>query len=211
MYRCEAVSVAGFVQQLAVAYIQNGYWFYVTSQIPEGKDPYDIDKKIIKKYGADRSQWERSRRKRAGKANVQYLRFQRFFLIVATSGEHLFFEEEPFKDVRREPIKFAGYAIGFREGSDGRWHVSVRIQRDEYLRLKAWMLELACWRSVEVLSEEFHRLFFEPYAPVRRQLLNILRSVNNARGAAGLEKLPFSCLRFRRKPVKPFEHKREAA
>jgi hypothetical protein len=33
-YRCEATSVEGFLQQLAVAYITTGYWFYVTGEIP---------------------------------------------------------------------------------------------------------------------------------------------------------------------------------
>ena len=38
MYRFEATSVEGFIQQLAVAYITNGYWFYVAGTIPENKD-----------------------------------------------------------------------------------------------------------------------------------------------------------------------------
>ena len=46
-YRCVAISVAGFVQQLAVSYIANGYWFYVTGRIPEHKDPAVIDVKLI--------------------------------------------------------------------------------------------------------------------------------------------------------------------
>ena len=32
-YRCEATSVAGFVQQLAVAYVGRGYLFYVKGEI----------------------------------------------------------------------------------------------------------------------------------------------------------------------------------
>src|SRR5262249_4567587 len=36
-YHWEAVSVAGFIQQLAVSYVGSGYWFYVTGRIPEGK------------------------------------------------------------------------------------------------------------------------------------------------------------------------------
>jgi hypothetical protein len=33
-YRCEATSVAGFIQQLAVAYVGRGYFFYVAGVIP---------------------------------------------------------------------------------------------------------------------------------------------------------------------------------
>ena len=46
-YRYEATSVAGFVQQLAIAYINHGYWFYVTRTIPERKDLAKTDRKII--------------------------------------------------------------------------------------------------------------------------------------------------------------------
>ena len=52
-YRCEATSVAGFVQQLAVAYVGRGYFFYVTGELPERKDPRAVDRRIIEKYAAD--------------------------------------------------------------------------------------------------------------------------------------------------------------
>ena len=50
-YRCEATSVAGFVQQLAVAYVGRGYFFYIVGEIPERKDPHAVDEKLIAKYG----------------------------------------------------------------------------------------------------------------------------------------------------------------
>lgn len=31
----EAISIEGFVQQLAVKLVANGYWFYVTGVVPE--------------------------------------------------------------------------------------------------------------------------------------------------------------------------------
>jgi glycosyltransferase involved in cell wall biosynthesis len=50
-YRCEATSVEGFVQQVAVQYLRHGYWFYVSGRIPAGKDPRGVDQKLIDKYG----------------------------------------------------------------------------------------------------------------------------------------------------------------
>lgn len=105
----------------------------------------------------------------------------------------------------RKPIRFAGYSIGYKRGVDRRWHVSVRIAPDEYLRLKSYLVGLAAHRSVENLIVEFQRIPFEPYAPIRRQLLNILRAVNRARKEAGFEPVPFSALRLRRRIVKPFK------
>ena len=50
-YRAVATSVEGFVQQIACCYLRHGYWFYVTGQIPAGKDPLLVDAKLIAKYG----------------------------------------------------------------------------------------------------------------------------------------------------------------
>lgn len=46
---------------------------------------------------------------------------------------------------------------------------------------------------------------YEPYAPVRQQLLNIVRLVNDARRKAGLYLLDYDVLRYRRRIVKPFD------
>lgn len=205
MVRCEAVSVEGFVQQLAVGYVQHGHLFYVTGEVPEPKDPRAVDGKLIERYSLNVSKWTRARAKAIGRASVQYIRHGRFFVLIATKGEHEFYEHESeIRDVRRYPIRYAGYSISYRRGVDRKWHVSVRIAGDEYLRLKAYLVGLAAHRSVEKLAGEFQRLPFEPYAPVRRQLLNILRAVNRARHAAGFEAVPVSAVRLRRRIVRPF-------
>lgn len=205
MYRCEAVSVEGFVQQLAVAYVQHGHWFYVTGDVPAHKDPRAIDAKLIERYGLNVSKWARARAKAVGRASVRYIRYGRYFVLIATNGRHEFFERERgIHDVRRNPIRYAGYSIAFRRGVDRRWHVSVRIDPQEYLRLKAHLVALAAHRSTEKLAVEFGQIRFEPYASVRRQLLNILRAVNRVRKEAAFEPLPVSVLRLRRRIVKPF-------
>jgi hypothetical protein len=202
MYRYEATSLPGFIQQLAVSYVGHGYFFYVTGSIPKKKAPEAIDRKLIDRYGVAISKWARSRRKRAQEANVQYLRFDRFFVLLATHGSHPFFTEESgaIRDVRRVPIKVGGYAVSYRGG-----HPHVRIGQDEYARLKSYLLDLSVRRSSETLAREFLRLPFEPYAPVRRQLLNLHRAVNRARKTAGYELLPMTCLRLRRRVYRPFE------
>lgn len=201
-YRVEATTVEGFVQQLAVAYVQRGYFFYVTGTIPARKNPAAVDAKLLVKYGVDLSRWARVRRKRAGLANHHYIRLARFFVLLATAGEGTFFAEEAaaIRDARRVPIKFGGYAIGYSGG-----HVRVRIEQRLYRDLKAYFLDLATRRSAEQLVGEFRRYMdFEPYAPVRSQCLCVLRGVNRARAAAGLEPVP-GRFRTRRRIVKPFE------
>jgi len=202
-YRYEATTIEGFVQQVAVQYVARGYWFYVSGIVPESKDPRAVAEKLIGKYGFGVSKFVRARRKLGGHANLQLILFGRIFLLLATHGEHLFFEEEKAKirDCREAPIKFASYSIGFRGG-----HVQVRIERETEQELKAYFKERALW-SAETLARLFSQLPFEPYAPVRRQLLVMLNQVNKLRRMAGLERLETSCLRLSRKPCRPFEQK----
>jgi hypothetical protein len=203
-YRCEATSVVGFVQQLAVAYVGHGYFFYVRGEIPERKDPREVDARIIEKYGIAIGKTARARRKAAGFANLQYLRFKHRFVLVSTHGTHRFFEEERkfIRDLREMPIKFAGYSISYRSG-----HPHIRIEQRRYLELKAYLAGLASHRSKDSLEGEFRRLPFEPYAPVRGQLHTVLREVNRRREFAGYEQVSSSAVRVRRHVVSPFEHR----
>lgn len=219
-YRCEAKSVAGFVQQLACCYLPHGYWFYVTGWVPEHKTPDAVDQKLIEKYRIGISRQSRARRKRVGLANIHYLRFSRYFVLLATHGLHPFFEHEAkaIRDIRRIPIKFGGYSIAYKRGGhkrkafrgeqpmqDDKWHARVQIGRETYTELAAYFLEMARRRRADELARELYSLPFEPYAPVRQQLLNILRLMNRARKAAHLEPLDPQVLRYRRRIVKPFD------
>ncbi len=138
---------------------------------------------------------------------MQYLRFERFFVLLATHGQHPFFAAEggQIHDIRRRPLRFMGYAIGCRKGREGRWHASVRIERGMCAGLKAHFVDIAAKRTVQELCRELRAIPFEPYAPVRDQLRGILRAINRQRKIAGLEPVPQEALRRRRAPVKPFE------
>lgn len=195
-----AASLAGLVQQVAVSYIKNGYWFYVAGAIPEGKAAASIDEKFIRLYELSISKYVRCRRRRLGHAAVQYIRLGRFFLVLATHGEHLFFarERKVIRDVRRCPIRVGGYSIGLRNGRS-----SVRIERAEYRVLKDAFLRRAL-NSKERLQSAFGSLPYEPYGPVRSQILTVLRAVNRRRTIAGLPPLDRGCVRLSRRIVRPF-------
>lgn len=212
-YRAVATSVEGFVQQIACCYLRHGYWFYVTGQIPARKDPLVVDAKLIAKYGVAVSESTRARRKKAGQANLQYLRFERFFVVLATKGMHRFYEEESaqIRDIRRVPLKFAGYSISYRRGgrtrdgrSDPSWHAHVKIDRQQQLELRAHLGELAKRRMPDSIASTIYNLPLEPYAPIRRQLLLLLRSLNRQRRDLGYAPLPMEVLPLRRRVVKPF-------
>ena len=217
-YRYEAASPEAVVQLIAASYLRHGYFWYVTGTIPERKDPREVDRKLIEKYDIDLSDWERSRRKKRGIAGVHYLRHDRWFILIATEGHHALKapasaggEKEQLRDCRRVPIRFMGYSISYRragvtpKGAAGpKWHAHVRIDARTYLGLKAHFLDQACHRSPENLAHEFARIPFARYAPIRRQLLTLLRQVNDARDRMGYERLPHTVLRLRREPVKVY-------
>lgn len=139
---------------------------------------------------------------------MQFLRHGRFYVIIATDGVHPFFaaEAKRLRDIRRTPILFMGYSIGCRrERGGGVYHASVRINRDTMRELKRKLVGNATKADLGDLYRAFQTLPFEPYAPVRIQLLVLLKAVNRARAVAGLEQLPKSALRLRRSPVRPFD------
>jgi len=212
-YRCVATSLEGFVQQLACNYLPHGYWYYVVGRIPARKDPPAIDAKMLDKYVLARSYAGRNRRKRRGLANVHYLRLDRIFILLATAGQHEFFVEEAcsLRDFRRVPLQNGGYSISVKRDGPSqrtkgltRWRSHVRIAPEAYKELRSHLLELAVHRSEHKLSVEFASIPYARYAPVRRQLLNILREVNRRRRRAGFGKLPASVLRLRRSQVNVF-------
>lgn len=121
------------------------------------------------------------------------------------------------KDVRKPPIHFAGYSLTVRRGeflkkelgtsaaeADGKNRVRVQIAREQLRMLKPYLLELSTKRSSEWLAKGLWNLPFEPYAPVRKQLLALLRMINSRRQAASQSKVPASVLRMKRAIVKPF-------
>ena len=179
-YRCVAASPEGLVQLVAASYLRHGYRFYVTGRIKPSKDPREVDAKLIAKYAIDSTQRERARRKELGLANMHYVRFRSWFILLATEGHHPFKQNEKkeIRDCRRVPIKFEGYSISQRRcgitpkgGGDPKWRSCVRIDKPTYKELKAFMVSRATHRSVENLSADFARIPYARYAPIRRQLL----------------------------------------
>jgi len=117
--------------------------------------------------------------------------------------------------VRRVPIHVGGYSLSVKRGHflkkgegesatpDGRMRVRVQIGRERYRELQSYFLMLACHRSAENLGRELWQVPFEPYAPIRRHLLNVIRLINAKRGAAGYATISPGMMRYRREIVRP--------
>lgn len=202
-YPCVATSIEGFIQQVAVGYLRNHYRYYVMGFLRGDRDPEPIDRKLVETYRIDVDKWERHRRKRLGRANVQYIRHGRTFLLLATgpAGTHPFFEREvTIRDAREVPIRYGGYEISYRDGRA--W---VRIERQTYRRLFAYFADIAVKRRASELARELRALPFEPYRPVRYQLFRILDEVNRLRRQAGNRaQVPQTAIRKKRRICRPF-------
>lgn len=219
-YKYEVTSLTGYLQRVATHLLTKGYYFFVQGIVPEGKDPAVLDAKFLTKYDVVRTEGARRWRKQQGLGNVQYVRFERYWILLATHGDHPIREGEGdnLKDARRAPIRIGDYALYVKRGNylkkvandeaakpDGKWRVRVLIAREPYRELCAYFLSIACHRRAEALAEELFSLPYEPYAPVRKQLLKLLRLVNAKRQAAGYGKIPPCCLRLKREIVRSFE------
>ena len=263
-YLCEATTIEGLIQQVALSYLRHGYWWYVTGTVPERKHPAIADYNILSKYNI-RKDWRFiAENKQRGLANVQYIRHGRFYIIMATKGWHEFKDREAnrIRDARTSPIliprdlayrtadgtgkgrSFDGYAVSYRRGGylrktpedkvayrqaiehwkkqtalgkqlprppkgnrDPKWHSCVEIERQSLRRLRAYFLEIATHRNRDNLEYELTRTGFVPYQPVKRQLVRIIKEVNEARRVAGCsEQIPYRVvLGLKRPQISPFD------
>ena len=217
--RSVASSLDGFIHYLVTGLICRGYRHYVTGVIPDGKDATKVDAKLLSRYGADVSTATRWRRKKNGYANIKYLRYDRFFVLIATTGVSDFFKtESDIKDIHVHPIRVGGYSISFRKdsmakrgGLPDRRRVHVRIEDNHFMELLAEFEHYATRMSAQRLMAKFYNLPYRGYAPVRTQLCQLLRAVNKRRKKARKSKLPKECLFLHRKPVKVFELEQNVA
>lgn len=221
-YKYEVTSLTGFLQRVATHLLPKGYYFYVQGIVPAGKDPTALDAKLLTKYDVVKSEGARRWRKQQGLGNVQYVRFERSWILLATHGDHPIRagEGSNLKDVRRAPLRIGDYTVTVKRGdflkkfsaedkptADGHWRVRVLIAREAYRELCAYFVSIACHRRADALFAELLAIPFEPYAPVRKQLLKLWRLVNAKRESAGYAKVPVNSLRMKRRIVKAFEER----
>lgn len=204
-YRFEATSIEGLIQQVAVSYIRHGYLYWVSGTVPPGKDPTLTDEKLFMKYNVRISRWAREEKRAKGEAVQHYVRHGRFFVLLSTPGWGRFFEEERPRCFKKHALRYGVYQVSYRLGHDRKWHAHVSIEDSEYERLKAYALHLAVHRTSSALEAFFFTLPYASYAPVRRQLFNLLRAVNRMRKIAGFEVVSKSSIRLKREIVRPFE------
>lgn len=172
------------VQQIAVGYVARGYVYWVRGRIPQSKlgapeTPCESDWKMIAKYGCDGSRNMRYKGKKNGRASVAYLRWNDVFVLLATEGEHAFFEAEgsAVRDIRVTPLALGNYVITYKNGSalvdlkDSLWKKISRV---------LWELSLIEKAALEKkLSREMKK--WPAYKPIQNRWERLLESINARR------------------------------
>ena len=157
---------AELIRRLTRYYLTEGYWYFVKGRIPDRKPLDQVDIKLSQKYQTALSKWQRHRRKAKGLANVQYLRYDRDFVLIATEGEHpLFFSDRSVKDARKHPIEIWYYWIRVR--SSRRYEVIVAPWA--YHVVKDKVLRLAKEGNVDAITDQLQSLRWINYPGVNRQ------------------------------------------
>jgi len=199
-YQYVATTLPGFVQQVAVHYIRWGYYYYTTGVVQHPKTPEAFDKKMLDQYGIYCSKDTRYRQKLRGEARVQYLRYKRLWILMATEGRHPVHlaEAKSFKKCDKYPIYVFGYSISYKAG-----HPHVRIRDYDFAHEREYLLKCAPAKK-EWLEAKFRSLKWQNYGPVVIQIRRLINLVNDERKRRGLEPIDKTCRVFKRRSVKVF-------
>ena len=207
-YRCEAKSVDGFLAQVG-RLVGSGHYFYFAATLRADKDPQNLDRKLIDRWDLDKPAWKREARRRGAAPNIHYLRYKRFYVLLATHGKgeggipHPFFVEyqRTLGDIRKNALRFCGYSIRYPVSRQtGSRRLFVRLDKRTYGRIRSQLMIAAIgqrYRDPDAFESVVRDLPFQWYRPVRDQLRVILKDVNRVRRRAGFEPVRLACIPMR--------------
>ena len=135
------------------------------------------------------------------------LKFHGYGISLTRRGYHKKSAQEKADYRRRKAAALAAgtdYRTIRRRRRHERWVARVVINDNRYRMLQAELLGMATHRSADTLRMVFLNVPFTPYAPIRAQLLTLLRQVNKARQHAGYSPVPNDCIRYHRRMTSPY-------
>jgi hypothetical protein len=196
--RYRATSIDGLVQYLATNLFCKGYRYFSLFEIPPGKDPLEIDSRLIGRYRCNLSSQTRAAWNKLGFSVVRYVRLERIAILVARRKTGLFREMEGsnIRDIWRTPLQVGEYSIRYV-----RQRVSVNMSFAKYKELRAFCDEWACRRDDEFWARFFWNFPVRNYKPVVRIAHRLLKRVNTRRRQAGLILINPDCVRVSRRLV----------
>lgn len=191
-YSYEVATLGHFLRRIAFDYLRYGYRRWALRHIPLDKDLKAIDTKLIGTYGITQCRTRRMRQRRRGFAVVQYVRFNRSFVLLATEGKHSTFERIRSYDAKIVPLYINAYSIKVLHQG-----VSVQVRREVWRGVEIRLHRRALW-SRTIVEGEINALPFYRFPGVVTQIRGVVAAMNRRRRTAGLPKVVFI------PPARPF-------
>lgn len=176
-------SLGLFLKRIAIDYMRYGYYRWAMRGISPHSDLLAIDRKLIATYGVTQCRTSRMRIRKQGLAVVQYVRWKRTFIVLATEGVHEAFDRICSYDVRVSPLHYHAYSIGVKNN-----RIEVRIRSQVWNGAYKKQLAIALVPT-ESLEKSLNALPYYRFPGVVRQLLKLTSEINLRRQVAGLPKV----------------------
>lgn len=182
---CEASTLGMFLRKIAIDYVRYGYVYHSgIKQIPDGKQLWRIDKKLLAVYQVSYSPSVKVLRKKKGIARIAYVRFGREFLLLSTDGEQTtsfrVFTRFPDRDFRVKPLVVHGYQIYL----DGQTPV-VEVEPRRFIRQSRFIISQFA-KPQPVVKALLNDLSPFNFPGIVRQKRRVLERVNVRRRLANL-------------------------
>ena len=177
-----ATSLGQFLRKIAIDYVRHGYYWYQLYTFKKDFSEQElerIDTKIIKEYEITYHRTTRARRKKQGIANVAYVRWSNYYILLFTDGFHYKKQEGVrLSDMREVPLQIFQYEVRVLQGKG-----QVRINPD-YLKRKRRSLLKSSYKGRGEVLKKLHRLGYLNYPEINRQKFYLLKAINKKRRKA---------------------------
>lgn len=214
-YLC--VSWQGMLQQLEKL-LKQGYWYHCVTYLPlKKRDKWErIDQKLISKYDANISKWQRARRRKKGLVNFIYLRWENVAVLLHSKGEipDNVVYDDPFRNImakgRKNRLRIQiSPLVGFEFYQDPKG-ITVKLDKQTYAGIKDHLETVVATKNVAKIVHEYNKLNgFPAFRGIVRQKIELAKFVMNRAGHHQIRLSPQDLRIITYKPfVTVFEKKR---
>lgn len=184
----KATKCGDFLRKIAIDYARYGYVYHSgIKTIPEGKQLWRIDKKLLATYEVTYTSCVKDRKKKQGIARVAYVRLDREFILMATEGEQTtpfkVFTKYPDRDLRVKPLIVRGYAIYLQDGTP-----VIEVEPTRFSRQSRFVLSHFA-KHPDYIVKLFRTVSPFHFPGIVRQKRTLLDKINARRRKANLSKV----------------------
>ncbi len=191
-------------------YVSRGYSYFCMVELPKRKQSKweAIDQKLIEKYGINIAKWNRRYRKKQGRMNFAYVRWEDQAVLLHTKGkiDDEITMDDTFLDSHKDALTIRVGDQMVLELAYIDDHATYKIHPTIYRDLKAEIADAAERRDVKHVVETIEHLNGLPaWKGIFEQKLALYRFAKTSL-AKHQQKLPAVFIRRKRTPIKVWQH-----